>query len=255
MILCFPVNRSTLLTVVVSVALSLLIILGASLILPWSNVNWGSLALLPGKTVTVTGSAESKEKNQVANFTSGVSAVNDDKEKAVKEVNEKMDAIISQVKDFGVKPEDIQTQNMSIYQRQDTYYEGTTAKSRPGQWDVSNSITITLRDVKKASELADLLTKSGATNVYGPNFTLEDTKDAESKLLGEAMEDAKKKAEILATASGRKLGKVVSVTEGFGGGGIVPMFLAEKAGGGGGASVEPGSASVSKTVTVTFALN
>ncbi|MEK7521317.1 MAG: SIMPL domain-containing protein [Patescibacteria group bacterium] len=246
-------NKNTLFSVVLGVLISGLLLFASSLILPWDRVNWGNLAILPGKTVTVTGTAESKERTQVANFTAGVQAVNDNKETAVAEVNQKMEAIVSSVKEFGVKPEDIQTQNMSIYQRQDTYYEGSTPKSRPGQWDISNSITITLRNINKASELTDLLTKSGATNVYGPNFTLEDTKNAEEKLLRVAMEDAKKKAEILAQASGRKLGKVTSVTEGFGGTAI-PVFSALREASGD-APTEPGSQTVSKTVTVTFSLN
>lgn len=246
-------NRTTVFSSVVVVTISLLLLFVASLFFPWERASWGSLAILPGKTVTVTGFANTKERNQVANFSAGAQAVNDNKDTAVKEVNQKMEAIINSVKEFGIKPEDIQTQNMSIYQRQDTYYEGQIAKSRPGQWDVSNSISITLRDVGKAAELSDILTKSGATNVYGPNFTLEDTKDAEKKLLGQAMEDAKKKAEILSSASGRKLGKVISVTEGSGGN-FIPIFSALKEGGGGSALIEPGSQSVSKTVTVTFSL-
>lgn len=246
-------NRNTLLYIVLGIFLAGLVFLGGTLLLPWEQVSWGNLGIVPGKTVTVTGSANSKERTQVANFSVGVQAVNDNKEAAVREVNEKMEAITNSIKDFGIKPEDIQTQNMSIYQRQDTFYEGSTPKSRPGQWDISNSITITLRDINRASELANLLTKSGATNVYGPNFTLEDTKDAEGKLLVEALDDAKKKAEVLAQAAGRKLGKVTNITEGAGGG-IIPVFSALREGAGGGAPIEPGSQTVSKTVTVTFSL-
>lgn len=248
-------NKNILTYIVFGILVAALVFLGGSMFLPWERVSWGNLGIVPGKTVTVTGVANSREKTQVANFTAGVSAVNDSKEAAVKEVNEKMEAIISSVKDFGLKPEDIQTQNMSIYQRQDTYYDGSTPKSRPGQWDVSNSISITLREVNRASDLTDLLSRSGATNVYGPNFTPDDTKDAETKLLEEAVEDAKKKAEILAKASNRSLGKVVNVTEGFGGRGIIPIFALQRDDAGGGAPIEPGSQSVSKTVTVTFSLD
>lgn len=225
----------------------------ATFFLPWQRVNWGSLNIAPGKTVTVTGQSETKQKNQVATFTAGVSATSDNKDSAVSEVNQKMDAIIKSVKDFGVKVEDIQTQNMSIYQQQETYYDTDgKQKTRPGQWSVSNSIQITLRDVDRASSLADVLTKSGATNVYGPSFSLENSKNVEEKLLQEAIDDARKKASVLAAASGRKLGMVLSVAEGFQSGGFIS--LAQGIGGGGGAPVEPGSTTTGKSVTVVFEL-
>ncbi len=67
------------------------------------------------------------------------------------------------------------------------------------------------------------------------------------------MTDAKEKAEIIAKASGRKLGKVLTVTEGSAGSNLLPMYAA-KEGMGGGASVEPGTSTVSKSMTVTFEL-
>lgn len=67
----------------------LTIVILACFFLPFSKINWGKIENLPAQTITVLGEAETKEKNQVAIFTAGVSAVNDSKEAAVKEVNEK----------------------------------------------------------------------------------------------------------------------------------------------------------------------
>ncbi|MBI4029544.1 MAG: SIMPL domain-containing protein [Candidatus Blackburnbacteria bacterium] len=226
---------------------------GALFTLPFSQIDWGNVHFTPGKTITVTGQSQTKQKNQVANFTAGVNAVNDNKDQAVGEVNKKMTDIIKSVKDFGVKSEDIQTQNISVYQTQESYYDADgRQKTRPGQWQVSNSIQITLRDVSRASDFANLLTASGANNVYGPNFSLESSKDAENQLLQDAIEDAKKKAATVATASGGKLGKVISVTEGTQSY-VTPLFAREGMGGGG-APTEPGSTTTGKTVTVVFQL-
>lgn len=208
----------------------------------------------PERVVTVTGTAESKENNQIASFNAGVNSVKDVKEEAVKEVNEKIGAITTAVKSFGVGPEDIKTESMSVDQRQETYYDEGVSKSRPGQWDVSSTITISLREVSKANGLADLLTKSGATNVYGPNFQLDASKKAEDTLMGEAIENARVKAEAMAKASGTSLDKVVSVIEGASGGVNYPLYAMDERGGGGGVSLEPGSTKISKTVTVVWSL-
>lgn len=215
-------------------------------------MNWGKLALTPAETVTVTGTADSQERNQIASFSAGVTSVNDNRDTAVNEVNTKTETIIAAVKDFGIPEADIQTQNLSINQNEEVFYSEGAQRSRPGQWRANNSIEVTLRDIDRASALADLLTKSGATNVYGPNFRTQDTDQAENALLEEAIEAARTKADIIAGAAGKTLGEIITVTEGTGSQPILPF---ESRGmGGGGAPVEPGTTTVSKTVTVIFEL-
>lgn len=221
---------------------------------PWKYITWGKIVMTPERMVTVTGYAESKEKNQIANYSAGVNSVKDNKDEAIKEVNDKIAAITAAVIGFGVDASDIQTQSMSVYQRQDTYYDNGVQKSRPGQWDVNNTISVVLRDVNRASALADLLTNSGATNVYGPNFQLDTTKKAEDALTAEAIANAQIKAEAMAKASGTVLDKIVSVSEGSNGGAVYPLSAMDGRGGGGGAAVQPGSTTVSKTVTVVWSL-
>ena len=222
---------------------------------PWKMITWGKIVMSPERVVTVSGYAESKEKNQIANFSAGVESVNDSKDVAVKDVNDKINAITQSVKDFGIDASDIQTQSMSVYQRQNTIYDNGVQKNVPGQWDVNNTLAITLRDVARASALADLLTKGGATNVYGPNFQLDTSKAAEDALTADAIANAKVKAEAMAAASGTTLDQVVSVAEGNSGGVVYPMYAASGlGGGGGGAAVQPGSTMVSKTVTVVWSL-
>lgn len=226
--------------------------MGACLVIPWQLVDWGKIQLTPGRTITVTGEAKSQERNQIATFTAGVSAVIDDKEAAVNEVNEKIRTIIDSVKNFGISDKDVKTQNLSVYQMEETYYDEGIAKSRPGQWRVSNDVTVTLRNIDQASELADLLTGSGATNVYGPNFSLDETQSAEESLLDEAIKSARGKAEIVAQSSGGELGKIISISERAQG--ATPPYFAEGYGGGSGAPTEPGTATVRQTVTVVFEL-
>lgn len=218
------------------------------------KMNWGQIKWLPAETVTVSGEAKSIQQNQIASFTAGVDAVNDSKDNAVKEVNSKMDSLIKGAKDFGISGADIKTQSLSFYQNEEMYYDNGVQKSRKGQWRVSNSIEITLREIDKVGSMADMLASSGANNVYGPNFQFDDTSEFENSLFEQALKNAKTKAETIATASGRKLGKVISVNEGLGGGNIFPMYAKTMAEGGGGAPIQPGSGTVSKSITGVFEL-
>jgi uncharacterized protein YggE len=230
------------------VVLAFLVGLG-SMFLP----SWGRFELKPTRTVTVVGEAKSQEKSQIAIFSAGVNAFNDDKNAAVNEVNKKVEAIITAVKEFGIVPDDIKTQSLNIYQNQEQYYEEGRQKYRPGQWNVSNTVEIKLRNVDQAAGLAGLLTKSGANNVYGPNFTFDDTSEQATALFDAAIQNAKEKAMKVAAGSGAKLGNVLSVTEAGASQQPVPLY-ARMEGGGGGVPIEPGSGTVSKSVTVTFEL-
>lgn len=235
-----------------------------------SGFNWGVVAVRQAPSITVSGFAEQQEQNQIAYFTVGVDETDPDKNTAVEAVNSEMGSIIEQLKSFGIAEEDIQTQNLSIYKMEPPVFEARTmmAPAQPGAsgvaepssdgsvWQANNSLEVTLREVDRAAELADLLASTGATNVYGPRFSLDDRESTEDALLQAAIENAREKAQRIADSSGRRLGKIETVVEGASSGGVYPMFSRMEAadGLGGGAVVEPGSTQVTKTVTVTFTL-
>jgi uncharacterized protein YggE len=215
------------------------------------SLNWGSLSIAPSSTITVTGTAETQVNNQIAQFTAGVNAISDQKEPAMDEVNTKIQALITAVKEFGIEDKDIQTQSVSVTQEEQ--FDPNTRRSSPGQWRAQNTLTITLRDITKASALTQVLTESGATNVYGPNFSIDNSQEAEVELAGKAIDQARQKAEKLAQASGKTLGDVITINESGSVNGPIP-FMDRGLGGGGGAPLEPGSTSLSHSVTVTFEL-
>ncbi len=226
---------------------TIVLVLALVWIVPWNRVNWGKISWQPAETVTVNGEARSQEKNQVASFSAGVMAQNMDKNKAIEEMNSKMGELVKSVKDFGIAETDIKTQNMS-------YYQEPKGGMNPGQWQVNNTIEVTLREVDKANQFADLLAKSGANNVYGPNFRMDDTNQVEKGLYDAAIKDAKEKAESIAKASGRKLGEVLSVND-SGTSVNYPVYsMRADSGMGGGAVSEAGSSTVYKNLTVVFEL-
>ncbi|MCG2691836.1 SIMPL domain-containing protein, partial [Microgenomates group bacterium] len=225
----------------------IVILIALCLLIPWEHVNWGKISILPASTITVTGEAKKDELPQIANFSASVTATNVNKQTAINEVNTQMTKIIQAVKDFGIDQKDIQTQQVSVYQ---TKEERLSVKD---VWQASNSISIKLRNINQASALTDLLQQSNTTNVYGPNYSLDDTTQAQVDLLSKAIDNAREKAEKIAVASKRKLGKIITLSEG---GTVIPgpvfrsMSVAETIS----TPVEPGTETVYQSVTVTFEL-
>src|SRR5258706_12838262 len=191
------------------ILLTFILLAAAVIFLPIDKVNWGRISILPAATITVTGTSQSDVANETAGFSATVTAVNADKQTAVNEVNTKMAALIKSIKDFGIADADIKTENVSVYQMpvspvpvpqngsaQTLIYPvpPVAGGSQGGDWQASNSITITLKDVSKASLLSDLLNQSGATNVYGPNLAVgKNTSATDASLLARAVIDARHK--------------------------------------------------------------
>lgn len=223
---------------------------------PFHLKNLGSLTLKQQNVVTVEGEASTDVVNKVATFDVGVSFSDDNKEKAVTSVNQSIKKLTEDLKTFGIPSTDLKTSNISIYQNQDYYTdEGGAQRSKPGQWSVSNSIQVKLKDVAKADLLTNMLFSSGATNVYGPNFAIDETDDSKKGLYTKALEDSKKKAEILALGAGKKLGKVVSITMGnVAQNNPIYFAKAEGMGGGGGADLSQGTSTVNVSMTVVYEL-
>lgn len=224
---------------------------------PLLGTHWGTVSLQPSNTITVSGIARAEESNNLAVYSAGVNATNENKDAAVSQVNTEVEKIIQSLNSFGIASADIKTQNLSVYKIEEPIFRGDSLVAPTGKsvWQANNNLEIKLRDTTRASELAQLLTDSGATNVYGPTFQLDDSNNPEDALMSEAIDHARQKAVSIAESSGGRLGAVLSVVEGNSSGSVFPYAVMESARGAGGATpVEPGTSGVSKTVTVTFEL-
>lgn len=218
-----------------------------------------SFNISPAATITVTGEAKADQAPQIASFFASVTVFNEAKKTAVDEVNRQMETLVKAIKDFGIDPKDIQTQSVSVNEMNNEA-EILIYPPRPDAgikgWQASNSINVTLRDIAKASGLTNLLQASGATDISGPNFSLDDTTEIQADLLVKAVADAREKAAKAAAAGGRKLGKMMTLNEGYSytpgplySLGEVKMDRAVAD-----APIEPGTERLLKTVTVVFAL-
>ena len=205
------------------------------------------------KYITVIGYYQAQQNNETARFSATVTTKNSSKETAVKDATDKSQKLIDSLKTFGIADKDIKTQNINIYQDQEMYYDNGVQKYRNGAWNVSMTVEMTLRDVTKAPTLTELLAKLEISNMWGPNFSAEQGATDEVALLAKAFDNAQVKADGLARTVGKRLGGVISITEGYQS--ALPIFAYKDAGmGSGGGGIEPGTSDVSKTVTVTFEL-
>lgn len=227
----------------------LLIAFGAFYLKPWQTK--------PQDTISVTAEGKAQTAPNVAKITATIETQNKNLDEARAQNEQKVSTIVAKIKDLGTSEKDIKTQNISGapgYEPQTLIYP---VPPRPNTNTFSTSLEITVRNFDIADEVLAALTQNGASNLYGPNLTLDETaqEETKSKAREDAVESARKKAEELAKLSGRKLGKAVKIQEQ---GDVIfpqPLFaqseldLKQKA-----SQIAPGEQEVTVNIAVDFAL-
>ena len=166
---------------------------------------------LAANTVTVTGSAMVNSQPDEAVIGLGVQTQASDAADALRENADRMAAVIKALTDLGIDRSDISTALVSLYPTYDS--NGTAVTGYQAQ----NQITVTLHDLSKAGETIDTATAAGANLTTGITFQLSQGSPALSSALKAAVEDARAKADALASAAGAKVGDVVAISEDSGG--------------------------------------
>lgn len=176
--------------------------------------------------------------------------------KTVAEAQEKntavMNRLIERLQMIGVAKEDIQTTNYSVYPK----YNYTEIKGQAlDGYEVSQNVTVKIREVEKAQDILALVGEVGANSVSGLSFVIDDPENYRAKARELAIEKVMKKAHNVANALGVALVDIAAYDEYEGGSDFPGPYYAEKSVGG--APAEPptvmsGSQEVVMNVTVTF---
>ncbi|MBA0047764.1 SIMPL domain-containing protein [Mycobacterium sp. NPDC050853] len=167
------------------------------------------------RNVTVIGKGEVKGAPDVLRADVGVSVTAKDVSGALSQASEKAQAVIDAVVGAGVAREDVQTNELSI-QPEQTYPQG--GAPRITGYNATNSVRISVRDLKKASEVLDKAVQAGgdSARLSGVTFDLDNDADLVKGARERAFNDAKARAEQYAGLSGSKLGKVLRIDESHG---------------------------------------
>lgn len=93
-----------------------------------------------------------------------------------------------------------------------TYFCGVGKQVLVG-YEASESITVKVRDTDKVGAIMQGLGALGVTNLSGPNFAIDKEDSLKAEARKKAINDAKKKAEILAKDLGVSLDRISSFSE------------------------------------------
>ena len=167
-------------------------------------------AALADTKITVSGTGEVRVSADTAVISLGVNARDKDVLKAQQKVNETIAAIRTALVDKGVKEENINTDFINIY----PLYDYSGDQEQLSAYNASSTLAIKVTDMESVGALIDVCFAAGANTLNGISFSASDTEKAKTEAMKKAVADAKKKAEILAEASGLKISSIEIISEG-----------------------------------------
>ncbi|MFQ5941732.1 MAG: SIMPL domain-containing protein [Nitrososphaerales archaeon] len=151
--------------------------------------------------ITVAGSASTSSDPNLLVVSFGLETQGSTASQATQENAQRMNAVIGAVMDLGIDEKDISTSGFSVSPIYDKTRQFVTG------YRTSNIVTVKTDKLEMAGEIIDTAVDAGANRVNNIFFTLSDElrKKLSDQLIGEAVKDAKMKADLALQPLGQQI--------------------------------------------------
>jgi len=174
---------------------------------------------------------------------------------ALRQNSEQMTAVIARLRQLNVAERDIQTAGISLGARYD--YDQQTQRQVFRGYQASNRVSVRLREVDRTGPVLDALVAAGATDLSGPDFSIEDDKAARAQARAAAVQTAMAQARDYARMTGYGDVRLLKIEEGIAPGMPQPMYrdaVVQEARQAAAPPVQPGLIQAGVTITITYEL-
>lgn len=219
--------------------------------------------IAPGNTMlSLSAQGQSFSAPDLAVFTAGVTGSGKTAGAALAANSAKMNEVFAALKKAGIAEKDIQTSNLSlnpVYADMSGQRGVDPLEQRVPPiigYQVYNMVTVKQRRLDRYGNVIDALVAAGANQVNGPSFQMNDPDAAADEARADAIRKAMARAQIYAKASGLRVIRVLTITEGGGYSPPQPVMYARAAMAEVAAAppVAAGEVQSGASVTVTFEL-
>ncbi|MBI3590171.1 MAG: SIMPL domain-containing protein [Candidatus Melainabacteria bacterium] len=206
-------------------------------------------------TLNVTGSGQSNAKPDQASLSIGVITKGKTASEAASLNAASAQKLIDALTRLGIADKDVQTSNISITPLYKAALPADEIDNKIIGYQATNEIQATIHMIGDVGKIVDTVVFTGNYTIHGVNFSLEKSDDFQSDALKKAVSDAKRKADIVASAAGKTITGVKNISIG---GSIMPFGKAEFAGAQAqdfSTPILPGELTVSESVSVEYILD
>ena len=205
-------------------------------------------------TVTVVSDHGVRVVPDTAEIMFGVQTMAASAKKAQEDNAGDVNNVIAKLKEMGVEEKDIRTTGYDMYPRYDNNGQRIIGYTMYTNLAVSN------QSIDKAGEIVSGCVEAGVNQMNGITYTYSGYNEAYAEALGNATKAASVKAEAIASAAGRKIGAIESISEGYQNTSLrnsyqdLNMLAAKEEAAMDSVAILPGEVDVRATVTVTYVL-
>jgi len=212
-------------------------------------------------TISIEGRGEVLAAPDTAQITSGVTTQGTTAREALDANTAAMTDLIAELKASGITARDIQTSGFSINPNyvytDERDANGYTLPPRINGYQVSNTVTVVVRQLDTLGAILDKSVTIGANTVNGVGFSVADPSTLYNEARKAAFADARAKAELYATAAGGTLDEInaISESQGFNSPQPVAMYAMRAEAASADVPVEGGELTFAINVTVEWELD
>lgn len=182
----------------------------AALLLPTA----GHAAEPTPRRIVVLGEGEAAVKPDIAVLSLSVMREAPSAREALDLNNKAMADVIAAMKASGVADRDLQTAGVQISPRYDYVNKPDgTQEAKLAAYQVTNTITVRVRDLSKTGEILDKSVTLGVNQGGSVSFTNDDPSRTLTEARKKAVADAIEKAKTLTEAAGVRLGQVIEIDD------------------------------------------
>jgi len=164
-----------------------------------------------GTTLTISAEAEASQVPDIARLSTGVVTQAATANAALRANAREMDKVMAALTAAGIAARDIQTSGISLHPQY--RHPRNEAPSITG-YQAANTVSVKVREITRLGEVLDALVASGANQVNGPSFAIDEPEPVYDRARLAALDKARQRAELYAGALRLKVGRIISINEG-----------------------------------------
>lgn len=178
----------------------------------------GSVIAAGGTLLVISAEGRSSRTPDLAVFSAGVTTQGKTAREAMSANAAAMSKVFAQLKQAGIAERDVQTSTINL----NPIY-GQPVLDERGQvvrepliigYQAMNMVSIKQRDLKGFGKVLDALVVSGANQISGPGFEIDNPAAAQDEARVNAMKAARSRADLYAKAAGLRVVRILSISEG-----------------------------------------
>ncbi len=182
-------------------------------------INFDSISEQPTNVITVSGEGKVSAVPNLATISFTISENATTASAAQDAATKKINVALAVLKDLNIDEKDIKTSSYNVYPRYSNQapcyaYPCPDYEQKIIGYSASQTVEVKVRDTDETGTVLAQLGDAGVSNLYGPNFTVEDPEALVAEAREEAIKKAREQARELASQLGVRVVRIVNFSEG-----------------------------------------